>query len=332
MTNHITIESHRVRIRRLFLLSHLFIVGFLLALDFAMLWLVAEPSDFLAEGNLLFLGALFAMIVGGGIYQLLRLRGDGAKVAKLLGGTLVVLDPEDPKLRVFRNVATETAIAAAIPMPRLFVLKSDRGINAFAAGTLEEGTAVCVSAGALERLSRNELQGVVAHEMAHLRHGDVAISRMLAAGVFGLMCISLLGYSIVHAGLDAEASNRSKKNEGGGVLIALAGFGIAAVGAIGWLSAQVLDACTSREMEFRADADAARMLSDTSGLVGALVKLGIESKDFPKEAAGWLKPHNPMFFGEGAKAYWFDTHPPLLDRIRALDPAKAAELVTKMGG
>lgn len=332
MTNHITIESHRIRIRRLFLLSHLFIVGFLLALDFAMLWLVAEPSDFLTEGNLLFLVMLFAIIVGGGLYQLLRLRGDGAKVAKLLGGTLVVLEPQDPMLRIFRNVATETAIAAAIPMPRLFVLKSDRGINAFAAGTLEEGTAVCVSAGALERLNRNELQGVVAHEMAHLRHGDVAISRMLAAGVFGLMCISLLGYSIVHAGLAAEASNRSKKNEGGGALLALAGFGVAIVGAVGWLSAQVLDACTSREMEFRADADAARMLSDSSGLVGALVKLGIESKDFPKEAAGWLKPHNPMFFGEGAKAYWFDTHPPLLERIRALDPAKAAELVTEMGG
>ena len=332
MTNHITIESHRIRIRRLFLLSHLFIVGFLLALDFAMLWLVAEPSDFLTEGNLLFLVMLFAIIVGGGLYQLLRLRGDGAKVAKLLGGTLVVLEPQDPMLRIFRNVATETAIAAAIPMPRLFVLKSDRGINAFAAGTLEEGTAVCVSAGALERLNRNELQGVVAHEMAHLRHGDVAISRMLAAGVFGLMCVSLLGYSIVHAGLAAEASNRSKKNEGGGALLALAGFGVAIVGAVGWLSAQVLDACTSREMEFRADADAARMLSDSSGLVGALVKLGIESKDFPKEAAGWLKPHNPMCLADGATASWFDTHPPLLERIRALDRAKAAELVTEMGG
>lgn len=74
------------------------------------------------------------------------------------------------------------------------------------------------------------------------------------------------------------------------------------------------------------------MLSDSSGLVGALVKLGIESKEFPQEASEWLKPHNPMYFREGAKAYWFDTHPPLLDRIRALDPAKAAELVTEMGG
>jgi len=332
MTNHITVESHRVRIRRLFLVSHLFIVGFLLALDFGMLWLVVTPSAFMETPNLVFLGGLFAIVVGGGFYQLHKLRGDGAKVAKLLGGTLVVLNPRKTNLRVFRNVATETAIAAGIPMPRLFVLESDRGINAFAAGTLEEGTAVCVSAGALERLSRNELQGVIAHEMAHLRHDDVAVSRMLAAGVFGLMCISLLGYSIVHAGLAAEASNRRKKDQGGGVLIALAGFGVAVVGAVGWLSAQVLDACTSREMELRADADAARMLSDSSGLVGALVKLGIESKEFPQEASEWLKPHNPMYFREGAKAYWFDTHPPLLDRIRALDPAKAAELVTEMGG
>ena len=332
MTNHITVDSHRVRISRLFLLSHLFIIGFVLAVDAGILWLVAEPSNFLSDGNLVFLSLLFAIIVGGGLYQLFRLRGDGAKVAKLLGGTLVVLQPDDPKLRQFRNVATETAIAAGIPMPRLFVLKADKRINAFAAGTLEEGAAVCVSVGALDRLDRNELQGVVAHEMAHLRHGDVAVSRMLAAGVFGLMCISLIGYGIVHAGLAAESSNRSKKNQGGGALIALAGLGVTAVGAIGWLCAQVLDACTSREMEYRADADAARMLSDSSGLVGALVKIGIDAKELPAEAAGWLKPHNPMFFNDAVKAYWFDTHPPLLDRIRALDPAKAAELTTEMGG
>ena len=332
MTNHIIIESHRARIGRLVLVSHLFIIGFVLTLDFAVLWLVATPSDFLTSINLVFLGVLLAIVVGGGLYQLLRLSGDGAKVAKLLGGTLVVLEPDDPKLRVFRNIATETAIAAAIPMPRLFVLNSDRSINAFAAGTLEEGAAVCVSKGALERLSRNELQGVVAHEMAHLRHGDVAISRMLAAGVFGLMCISLVGYGIVNAALAAEASNRSKKNEGGGALIALAGLGVALVGTIGWVSAQLLDASTSREMELRADADAARMLSDSSGLVGALIKIGIDAKDLPEEAVGWLKPHNPMFFNDAVKAYWFDTHPPILDRIRALDPAKAAELATEMGG
>lgn len=332
MTNHVTIESHRVRIRRLFLVSNVFIIGFILAVDFGVLWLVSQPSDFLANTNLMFLGLLFTIIAGGGLYQLFRLRGDGANVAKLLGGTLVVLQPKDPKLQVFRNVATETAIAAGIPMPRLFVLTSDKRINAFAAGTLQEGAAICVSAGALERLDRNELQGVVAHEMAHLRHGDVAISRMLAAGVFGLMCISLLGYSIAHAGLTAEASNRSKKDQGGGVMLALAGIGVVVVGAVGWLCAQVLDACTSRQMEYRADADAARMLCDSSGLVGALVKIGIDARELPAEAADWLKPHNPMFFNDAVKAYWFDTHPPLLDRIRALDPARAAELTTEMGG
>ena len=85
-------------------------------------------------------------------------------------------------------------------------------------------------------------------------------------------------------------------------------------------------------MEFRADADAARMLSDSAGLVGALVKLGQESKAFPREASGWLGASNPMFFNVAAKRYWFDTHPPLLARIRALDPARAAELQTMMGG
>ena len=94
----------------------------------------------------------------------------------------------------------------------------------------------------------------------------------------------------------------------------------------------MLDAATSREMEFRADAVAVRMLSDSAGLVGAFVKLGQESKALPVEASGWLLASNPMFFNVAAKRYWFDSHPSLLERMRPLDQSKAGELQTMMGG
>ena len=329
MTNHIVVTAHGQRARRFALVFALTLTGFVIGVDLVVLWL--GDGQFSSVSNIKFLLFLAAFIGACGLFQLHQLSGDGARVAKLLGGSLVVLEPSNAALRQFRNVATETAIAAAIPMPKLFVTEGDSRINAFAAGTGDKGTAVAVSAGALKKLSRAELQGVVAHEMAHLRHGDVALSRLLASGLFGLLCFTLLG-KVLLAGAAASGGTKSKEGAGGALLLGAVGLGLLETGALGWLAAAVLDAATSREMEFRADADAVRMLSDSAGLVGALVKLGQESKAFPAEASGWLRASNPMFFNVAVKRHWFDTHPPLLDRIRALDPSKSAELQTMMGG
>ena len=329
MTNHVVVSSHGQRARRFAKVFALALAGFVLGVD--MLVLRLGGGRFATSDNLEFLLFLLAFIGACGLFQFHRLSGDGARVAKLLGGKVVVLEPSDPAWRQFRNVAMETAIAAGIPVPKLFVLETDPHINAFAAGVPPRSTAVCVSAGALKKLTRAELQGVVAHEMAHLRHDDVAMSRLLASGLFGLLCFTLLG-KVLMAGAAASGSTRTKEGGGGAVLLGAMGLAMVITGALGWLAAAVLDAATSREMEFRADADAARMLSDSAGLVGALVKLGQEAKEFPSEASGWLRASNPMFFNVAAKRYWFDTHPPLMERIRALDPSKAAELQTMMGG
>lgn len=329
MTSHVVVSSHGQRARRFAVMFVLSISSFVLGVDLLVLWL--GDGAFASVDNLKLLLFLTLFIGACGLFQLHRLSGDGGKVARLLGGTPVVLEPSNAELRQFRNVATETAIAAGIPMPKLFVIENDERINAFAAGTLAQGTAVCVSAGALKKLTRAELQGVVAHEMAHLRHEDVAMSRLLASGLFALLCFTLLGKALL-AWAAAGGSTRSKEGGFGAFVLGALGLGMLVTGGVGWLAAAVLDAATSREMELRADADAARMLSDSTGLVGALVKLGQESKEFPAEATGWLRAINPMFFSIAAKRYWFDTHPPLLVRIRALDPSRAAELQTMMGG
>ena len=326
MTTHLTVANHRARTSRFAIVFVVCLAGFLFGLDLIPLWLV--DGDFLSGGNAVFLILLSAPVVGGGLYQLLRLTGDGPKVARALGGSSVPLDPSDDRLKRFRNVATEMAIAAAIPMPQLFVLESDEHINAFAAGPVGGKTVICVSRGALLKLTRDELQGVVAHETSHLKQNDVGLSKLLASGVFGLLCFTSLGTMVMCAGAQANSSGGSKKDkENAGGMIAL-GFVVMIAGGIGWLVAGILDALVSREMEFRADAEGALLASDTTGLVGALVKIGQESGKFESDGfSDHQRAVNPMFFGAAAKRYWFDSHPPLLARIHALDQMRAAQLL-----
>lgn len=328
MSNHIVVRARGVRIFRFAIAFSLALLAFVVGVD--VLALKVSGGDFASVGNLKFVLALTGGLFACALFQFFRLRGPGAKVAEAMGAQRVGMTPGQQALKVYRNVATETAVAAGIRVPALYVLEDDKSINAFAAGDVQSGTAVCVTRGALDQLTRDELQGVVAHEMAHLRHGDVALSRLLAASIFGLVCFALAGGLIAWLAGRAGSSG-SKEGVGAALVLAIGGLVIAAVGAVGWLVASVLDAATSREMEFRADADAVRMLSSSDGLVGALVKIGRESRAFPDSARGWLDAFNPMYFGNAAKGLWFDTHPPLLDRIQALDPAKAAELRYEMG-
>lgn len=328
MSNHIVVNARGTRIFRFTVIFSLALLAFVLCVD--LLALKLSGGDFLSAGNAKFVLCLTGVILACSLFQFHRLSGSGSRVAEAMGATRVGMQPRKQALKTYRNIATEVAIAAGIQVPALYVLKSDRSINAFAAGDAQKGMAVCVTSGALDQLTRDELQGVVAHEMAHLRHGDVAISRLFAASIFGLFCFAAVGGLIAWmAGRAARSA--SKEGVGAAAALMIGGLVIVVVGAVGWLVASMLDAATSREMEYRADADAVRMMSNSDGLVGALTKIGQESRTFPDSARGWMDACNPMFFGNGVKRYWFDTHPPLLDRIQALDPAKAAALRYEMG-
>ena len=327
MSNHIAVQTRGQKIGQLAALFALMLFGFVLVVDGIFLWAFGE--DFFSTGNLTFITALVMTIGACSLYQFHRLSGSGARVARALGGHPVALESEVEQEKILGDIATEVAVAAGIKMPKLFVLEGDDQINAFAAGSSKHGTAIAVTQGALDKLSRSELQGLVAHEMAHLRHQDVAQTRWLAAGIFGLLCFAMLGGGVL---LLASKVSDSASKEGGaaGLVISLVGLAITALGLIGWLAAVILEAATSRQMEYRADADAVRMVSDSAGLVGVLVKIGQESNEFPNSFQSMLDTTNPMFFRSGAKGFWFNSHPPLLDRIRVLDPAKAAELQAMM--
>src|SRR5690606_38171426 len=110
------------------------------------------------------------------LYRISSLRGGGAAVAAQMGGTPVPEDTRDFHYRRLRNVVEEIAIASGVPVPQIFVLEHEPGINAFAAGYSPDDAAVAVTRGALDRLNRDELQGVIAHEFSHILNGDMRLN------------------------------------------------------------------------------------------------------------------------------------------------------------
>lgn len=308
----------------LFVLAVLMIVG---ALELAA-WLVVGPSPkVLAWVAIASLG-----IIGfGSLYRLSTLSGGGEAVAQQLGGERVPEDTHDPDLRRLRNVVEEVAIASGVPVPGLYVLEHEPGINAFAAGHSTSDAVVAVTRGALERLNRDELQGVIAHEFSHILNGDMRLNMRLLGVLFGISVIALIGRRIMEfsvVGPDLRGRNR------GIFILWLVVFGLVAlvVGWVGLVFARMIRAAVSRSRERLADASAVQFTRQRAGLAGALKKIGGLADGSELSSRGDAEEVSHMLFGEGIAygslgARLFATHPPLLERISALDPAfRPAEL------
>ena len=252
-----------------------------------------------------------------GISSLVRtvsLSAGGSKVAEQLGGTRVGADTTDPLRRRLRNVVEEMAIASGVPVPQIYVLEREAGINAFAAGYSPANAAITVTRGALVNLNRDELQGVIAHEFSHVLNGDMRLSTRLIGLLFGLTVIAMIARLVLRHG----PRNSGRKGGGGVAVIYLAALVVLALGWIGLFFGRLIQAAVSRNRESLADASAVQFTRDPQGLRGALVKigaLGIGSRFSdadPEEVAHLL-------FAEGIQRA-FATHPPLIERIKELDP------------
>src|ERR1700732_2096759 len=185
---------------------------------------VVAPLQFAAlnPGVALFSTLLVMGVLGlASLYKSMELRGGGGVVARSLGGVPVSGDTADLKRKRLLNVVEEMAIASGVPMPEVYVLEQEPGINAFAAGHTPANAAVSVTQGALDRLSRDELQGVIGHEFSHVLNGDMRLNVQLMGWVFGLFVIGLIGRMIL------EVSPRNRRNSGG--LVAL-GFAVMVLG------------------------------------------------------------------------------------------------------
>ncbi len=283
--------------------------------------MMGDPSAILAGTAIVTL----LVILGATLVKTASLSSGGAKVATAMGGTPVSPDTTDPLKRRLMNVVEEMAIASGVPVPDVYVLEEEKAINAFAAGYTPGDAAVAVTRGTLELLDREELQGVIAHEFSHVLNGDMRLNIRMMGILYGIMVIGLLGRLLLRSGHYGALSSRRGKN---GSALLVIGLGMAVLGFIGVFFARVIKAAVSRQREYLADASAVQFTRQTRGIAGALKKIGgyegasmITAKD-PEEVSH-------MLFGSGMKlSSVFATHPPLPDRIAAIEPGFDASQFT----
>lgn len=243
-------------------------------------------------------------------YKVASLRGGGGVVARQLGATLVPADTTSFAYRRLRNVVEEIAIASGVPVPEIYVLEDEAAINAFAAGYTPSDAAVTVTRGSLEKLTRDELQGVIAHEFSHILNGDMRLNIRLMGILFGILVIGIAGRKLL------ENTGRSR-DSGGTVAFGVAIF---AIGYIGVFFGRLIKAGISRQREYLADASAVQFTRQTLGIGGALKKIGGLAEG-SKLASAETEEVAHMLFGDGVGySSLFATHPPLEARIKVLDP------------
>ena len=318
-------EQARRQSRWLVFLFILAVITIIIVIDLAIL-IAFGMMDIEQQQSLLSMQTLKAnlsVLLGGAVvttlviaiaslFKTAALRSGGGKVARDLGGVLVEADARDPLRRRLYNVVEEIALASGIPVPEIYVLEQESAINAFAAGFTPADAAVAVTRGALDKLSRNELQGVIAHEFSHIFNGDMRLNIRLMGALFGILVLSLIGRRVLHG---SYYVGRSKNSNGGAiVLVAIA---VTLVGYIGLFFGRWIKSAVSRQREYLADASAVQFTRDPDGIAGALKKIAVYSDASYLNVESEEVSH--MLFGAGEQMSMFSTHPPMNERIKRID-------------
>ena len=254
-------------------------------------------------------GMIVLGIIGvAALYRMAQLGAGGGAVASSLGASRVNRDSSDPKRLRLLNVVEEMAIAAGVPVPEVYVLDQEAGINAFAAGFSPADAAITVTRGALERLTRAELAGVIGHEFSHILNGDMRLNTRLAGPLFGLLVIAIAGRYVL----------RGLRGGSRALPFTVAALGVMAIGYLGVLFGRLLQAAICRQREFLADASSVQFTRDPGGLRDALLRIArtpsgslLHAPDGEDLAHLFIAPSGERLFS---------THPPLAVRIRRLDP------------
>jgi Zn-dependent protease with chaperone function len=269
-------------------------------------------------------GGTLAVVAIGSLFKWSEFSAGGRAVAESVGGRRI--DPATTVLpeRRLLNVVEEMAIASGVPMPAVYVLDDEAAINAFAAGLTTSDAVVTVTRGTLDKLTRDELQGVIGHEFSHILNGDMRLNLRITAVIFGILVLGLAGRGILWSlRYQQVGRSRDSKNSGNIVIVLLiVGFALLIVGYIGYFFGRLIQAAVSREREFLADASSVQFTRNPSGITGALKKIGgyALGSSLATSKAGAI---GHFFFAQSFRSNFgglWATHPPLPERIRAIDP------------
>jgi Zn-dependent protease with chaperone function len=262
-----------------------------------------------------------AVILVGSVYKTLALHRGGRALASLLGGRELSPGATDPAERKLLNVVEEMSLAAGVPVPAVFVLDKENTINAFAAGFSPSEAVIAVTRGTLDKLDRDELQGVIGHEFSHIVNGDMRLNLRLVGVVHGILVIALIGKILLrHSGGSRKAA----------LFMVVLGLVLLVIGSLGVLLGRLIKAALSRQREFLADASAVQFTRNPQGLAGALGKIAAGGGSKIKAAHAEEASHFFFADGLGTRSFFslLSSHPPLAARLARLDPS--SELVRSL--
>jgi len=283
-------------------------------------------------------GTISLVVIGSvllvSLVKWLQLAAGGKAIAETLGAEKVLPQTRDADERRALNIVQEIALAASMPVPDLYLLRDERGINAFAAGVTQADAVIAVTTGALHHLKRHELQGVIGHEFSHILNGDMRLNVRLAALLKGITFIGDVGYILLRAGAHRgrvrTGTRGGSNNNNSGAALPVLGLGLLVIGWIGGTCAGFIKAAISRQKEFLADAGAVQFTRDPDGIADALKVIGgyVPGTLVHRARAAEL---SHMFFGAVTHRLWqgFATHPPLDARIRRIQPRWDGEYISR---
>jgi len=259
------------------------------------------------------------VVLVGSLYKIMALSAGGKVVAEALGGQLIPRNTNDLNQRKLLNVVEEMAIASGTPAPPVYLLADEPGINAFAAGFSPRDAVIGVTRGTIDHLSRDQLQGVIAHEFSHIFNGDMRLNIRLMGILNGILIIGMIGYYILYSTSFSGRSRSNNKSAGG--ILAL-GVGLMVIGFAGTFFGGLIKAAVSRQREYLADASAVQFTRNPDGIAGALKRIGgLESGSKVENPGAPEVSH--AFFAQGVSGFMQSlsaTHPPLAKRILRIDP------------
>ncbi|MBT8118981.1 MAG: M48 family metallopeptidase [Gammaproteobacteria bacterium] len=307
----------------LLVLSNILVFEFIYFTQYSMLAFSLAELRLVFDSNLsaMICASILGFITLGSLYKLVQLSSGGSAIAQHLGGVIVPRSSSDPLHKIILNIVEEMAIASGTPVPQVYIL-NEPGINAFAAGWKTTNAVIGITQGALERLNRDELQGVIAHEFSHIFNGDMRLNIRLIAVLHGILMIGMLGRMTLRS-LRYVRTSRNSKGGGQAVLVILGiGGALAVVGYTGTFFGNWIKSLISKQREYLADASAVQFTRSDEGIANALKKIG---GAIPGSAilAASVDEYSHAYFALGDNTFSlfsFSTHPPLKQRILRIQP------------